>query len=125
MFATFGEIPRDIDQFLLLNMDGEEDNGYSEILIAQSEAEWMFLTDHLGWKQGLQGDESEIDQEPEYLFTTEQMNWKKGLKVSEKKERKPFKRNCSRFTIWRVFNPSTGMNSPKRRGQRLSSTSCI
>ena len=105
MFATFGEIPRDIDQFLLLNMDGEEDNGYSEILIAQSEAEWMFLTDHLGWKQGLQGDESEIDQEPEYLFTTEQMNWKKGLKVFGEKGEEAIQKELQQIHDMEGFQP--------------------
>ena len=105
MFATYGDVPRDVDQFLLLNLDEEDDNGYSESLMAQNEAEWMFLTDYLGWKQGMQGEKSDIDQEPEYLFTTEQMNWKKGIKVFGEKGEEAIQKELQQIHDMEGFQP--------------------
>ena len=58
------------------------------------EAEYIFLTETLGWKQDLigagiedkpennpEGDTDNATKLAEYLFLTEQMGWRKGLKI--------------------------------------------
>ena len=62
--------------FLHLN----EENDTEEDLIDEYEAEYMFLTEQMGWK-----DNTPIESRVHYLFLTEQMNWKKGLKLFKEK----------------------------------------
>ena len=64
------------------------------------EAEYIFLTKTIGWKQGLietgiedepeknpEGDTNNATKQAEYLFLTEQMGWREGLKIfGEKRE---------------------------------------
>ena len=51
------------------------------------DAEYLFLTESLGWKEGLNeyepvdADIDDVTKLAEYLFLTEQMGWRKGLKV--------------------------------------------
>lgn len=54
-------------------------------------AEYLFLTETLGWKEGLEA-EDRAEMSPneekclnEYLPVTEQMGWRKGLKIFEEK----------------------------------------
>jgi len=78
VFATCGDDLNNDDQILLLNINETNSNGYDETIMAQTDAEWMFLTQNLGWGEGLASDSHDIEQGEEYLFTTDQMNWKKG-----------------------------------------------
>ena len=63
---------------------------------AEDEAEYMFLTETLGWKEGLDNAELESAESSndtnknatklaEYLFLTEQMGWRKGLTIFKEK----------------------------------------
>jgi hypothetical protein len=81
---------------LQLDRDGELDE------IDALEAEYMFLTETLGWKEGLNDEEAkrEVDEAnvkylAQYLFVTEQMGWKQGLKI-RRRENKQYKRSCSK-----------------------------
>ena len=59
------------------------------------ESQYMFLTETLGWKEGLQDEPCQQVEAAErrcnvttlaaYLFLTDQMNWKKGLKIFHEK----------------------------------------
>eukprot|EP00957_Ditylum_brightwellii_P166647 12685746-Ditylum_brightwellii.AAC.1 len=66
VFATCGDELRDDDQILLLNINAGSSSGYDESVMAQTDAEWMFLTQNLGWGEGLNGDKHGIEQEEEY-----------------------------------------------------------
>ena len=70
----------------------EEDLGdfnVTEDMFDKVKAKYMFLTETLGWKEGLNGEHDAFsDADPndatklaEYLFLTEQMGWRKGLKL--------------------------------------------
>jgi hypothetical protein len=99
-----GELKTD-DQILLLNVDEASDNGYDESIMAQNEAEWMFLTDHLGWGEGLNCEQHNIEQDEEYLFTTEQMSWKKGLKMFGDKGEEAIQKELQQIHDMEGFQP--------------------
>eukprot|EP00985_Skeletonema_marinoi_P031893 scaffold37852_cov141-Skeletonema_marinoi.AAC.1 len=77
---------------VMLTLNDDNETGIEEtkldpedLELARLTAEYMFLTGHLGWKEGLDSDDMPLS---EYAFmmeevalVTEQMNWKKGLKV--------------------------------------------
>ena len=105
VFATCGDELRDDDQILLLNINAGSNNGYDESVMAQTDAEWMFLTQHLGWGEGLKGDKHGIEQEEEYLFTTDQMNWKKGLKVFGEKGEEAIQKELQQIHDMEGFQP--------------------
>ena len=88
----------------VFNIDGHEENNNVVLLhfddngdaeeLDRLDAEYMFLTETLGWKNALEDPKeskpAEVKHESakmlaEYLFLTEQMNWKKGLKVFQEK----------------------------------------
>jgi len=63
----------------------QEDTDIEESDIDRIDAEYLFLTETLGWKEGL-SDTNEKDPQnvnilAEYMFITEQMGWRKGLKL--------------------------------------------
>ena len=105
VFATCGDELQMDDQILLLNLDATNDNGYDESIMAQTDAEWLFLTEHLGWSEGLQCEQHDIDQEDEYLFTTDQMNWKKGLKVFGEKGEDAIQKELQQIHDMEGFQP--------------------
>eukprot|EP00984_Skeletonema_dohrnii_P023341 scaffold12429_cov113-Skeletonema_dohrnii-CCMP3373.AAC.1 len=105
VFATCGDELRDDDQILLLNINEGSSNGYDESVMAQTDAEWMFLTQNLGWGEGLKGDKHGIEQEEEYLFTTDQMNWKKGLKVFGEKGEEAIQKELQQIHDMEGFQP--------------------
>ena len=83
------DIPED-EEIVLLNRCNKNDNGFEECEFNRVEAEYMFLHDTMGWKEGLNEDVNNnsrtkdmeaVTKVAEYLFLTEQMNWKKGLKI--------------------------------------------
>ena len=91
VFTQDGTVP-DNEEIVLLNMCDENKNGFEETKFDKIEAEYMFLHDTLGWKEGLSdvtdannnnspSDVTNLTKLTEYLFLTEQMNWRKGLKV--------------------------------------------
>lgn len=57
----------------------------------QTNAEWIFLTEKLGWNEGLaniNNDSDSLSTEAttplsDFMFVTEQMGWRKGLELSE------------------------------------------
>jgi hypothetical protein len=71
---------------LQLNSDNFE---ITEDTFDEADAEYIFLTKALGWKEGLNkennptsdGDSNDVIKLAEYLFLTEQMGWRKGLKL--------------------------------------------
>jgi hypothetical protein len=108
VFATCGDELKDDDQILLLNISSTKDNfvnGYDETVMAQTDAEWMFLTQNLGWGEGLKGNKHGIEQEEEYLFTTDQMNWKKGLKVFGEKGEEAIQKELQQIHDMEGFQP--------------------
>jgi hypothetical protein len=82
---------------MLLQLD--EQMNLREQCMDEDEAEWLFLTETLGWKAGLhevermermQQDRPEINMDAvsvmaDHLFLTEQMGWKKGLSMFHEK----------------------------------------
>lgn len=93
------------DQILLLNINATNDSGCDETIMAQTDAEWLFLTEHLGWGEGLQCEQHDITQDAEYLFTTEQMNWKKGLKVFGEKGEEAIQKELQQIHDMEGFQP--------------------
>ena len=92
VFAMDGsEVPNGAEM-VMLTLNDDNETGIEEMKLdpedlelARLTAEYMFLTGHLGWKEGLDSDDMPLS---EYAFmmeevalVTEQMNWKKGLKV--------------------------------------------
>jgi len=73
--------------------------------MAQTDAEWMFLTQNLGWAEGLNSDQDGIEQDEEFLFTTEQMNWKKGLKVFGEKGEDAIQKELQQIHDMEGFQP--------------------
>ena len=89
-FALDGMDISDNKEIVLLNLCNKNDNGFEECEFNKAEAEYMFLHDTMGWKEGLSKDASNnsrtkdleaVTKVAEYLFLTEQMNWKKGLNI--------------------------------------------
>ena len=92
VFAMASSEVHDGAEMVMLTFNDNSETGIEEIKLdpenlelAQLTAECMFLTEHLGWKEGLDHDDMPLS---EYAFmmeevtlVTEQMNWKKGLKV--------------------------------------------
>jgi len=92
VFAMDGSETPDGIEMVMLTLNDDCETGVEETKLdtgdfelAQVTAECMFLTGHLGWKEGLDSDDMPLS---EYAFMmeevtliTEQMNWKKGLKV--------------------------------------------
>ena len=122
-------------QALMLQFQSD-DFDIVETAFDQDEAEYIFLTETLGWKEGLNNEthdpsESSSDKSnnvtklAEYMFLTEQMGWRKGLTIfKEKGETAIGKELYNRFMTWRDFNQSTGMNLLRSREKRHSGTSC-
>ena len=87
-------------EYNVFHMDGEQSE---EIVMLQMgedheleewdrlDAEYLFLTETLGWSEGLKEtdkpslNESGVKLLAEYLFVTEQMGWRKGLKMFKEK----------------------------------------
>jgi hypothetical protein len=83
------------EHILMLQFD--DNMGLTEESMDKTKAEWMFLTEQLGWKEGLskegppRPDKAErkknnvrleaINLLTEHLYLTEQMGWRKGLKL--------------------------------------------
>eukprot|EP00804_Cyclotella_cryptica_P027764 CCRYP_009202-RA/>CCRYP_009202-RA protein AED:0.72 eAED:0.12 QI:0/-1/0/1/-1/1/1/0/1137 len=79
---------------VLLQID--ENMEMNEQFMDEDEAEWLFLTETLGWKEGLPEveqmeqrkaiiDMNAVTLLAEHLFRTDQMGWRKGLKIFHKK----------------------------------------
>ena len=88
VFTQDGSGIPDDEEIVLLNMCDENECGYEEAEFDKLDAEYIFLHDTLGWKEGLStssnsntSDAESVTKLAEYLFLTDQMNWKKGLKV--------------------------------------------
>ena len=87
VFNMNGE--HDTTELIMLNMSNSDgDLKINEEPFDRLEAEWVFLTETLNWKAGLDENDSErtLDKDKvtllaEYLFVTEQMGWRKGLKL--------------------------------------------
>ena len=83
------------DDIALLQIDPGDEFDPSQPMINEEtdiEVEYTFLTEGLGWKEGLEEDNigtsegsimntANVTKLAEYLFLTEQMGWKKGLRV--------------------------------------------
>ena len=78
------------ENIVLLEFNNKMD--IDEQFLDEDEAEWLFLTETLGWKEGLpeveqmRQEKSKMNTDAvsllaEYLFLMEQMGWKKGLKI--------------------------------------------
>lgn len=88
VFLMDGEEIDENEELVLLTFSNNNEDGLDETDIDELDAAYMFLTETLGWKEGLPN--AEADDNPplsqkeqniaEYLFATEQMNWRKGLK---------------------------------------------
>ena len=70
----------------------KEDSGtlnVKEDKVDKAKAKYMFLTETLGWKEGIDGmkdvtsdaNPNDVTKLAEYLFLTEQTGWRKGLKL--------------------------------------------
>jgi hypothetical protein len=87
----------------------------------KTEAKWMFLTEQLGWKEGLPKEgplrpdkeerkENNVGLEAttllaEHLFLTKQMGWRKGLKVFQDKGEKAIKKKLQQIHDMKGFAP--------------------
>ena len=80
---------------MLLQYSPDSDFEIDEQTLDMVGAEWIFLTEGLGWKEGLIGIEDsketashkckQHNEVPgEYMFLTKQMGWQKELKMFEK-----------------------------------------
>ena len=105
VFATCGDELMEDDQILLLSLNSTNDSGYDETIMAQTEAEWMFLTQNLGWEEGLKDGCRDIERDEELLFTTEQMNWKKGLKIFGEKGEDAIQKELQQIHDMEGFQP--------------------
>ena len=79
-------------EMVMLTLSDDNESGIEEtkldpedLELAQVTAECMFLTGHMGWKEGLDSNDMPLSEYTlameEIMLVTEQMNWKKGLKV--------------------------------------------
>ena len=77
----------DNNAITLLEFSSKDGQELDETVIHNIHAQYMFLHDTLGWKEGLKaenirsGTETTNKVAAEFTFLTEQMNWKKGLKL--------------------------------------------
>ena len=55
-----------------------------------------------------------VAQVAEFLFLTEQMGWKKGLKIFHEQGKDAMESELNRYMTWKDSSPSTGTNSPRR-----------
>ena len=98
VFTTNGMEKQSDDEIILLTYCNDSKNGCEETMIDKDYAEYLFLTETLGWKHeandnGCDGYGTPVTQDVinsmDYLFlnATEQMNWKRGIaKFGEKGE---------------------------------------
>lgn len=75
-------------EYNVFNINGKEEEDPIVVLdeLDRLDAEYLFLTETLGWKEGLKETESpknkaDVKYIAQYLFVTEQMGWKQGLKL--------------------------------------------
>ena len=106
VFNINGEEEMEHIVMLQLDRDGELDE------IDALDAEYMFLTETLGWKEGLNDDEAkkEISEAnvkylAEYLFVTEQMGWKQGLKIFQEKGEEAIQKELQQIHDIQGFKP--------------------
>ena len=107
---------QDDEEIIMLHFDTESDD-LTETEFDRLDAEYLFLTETLGWKDGL---DSEIDAEErtqndispesvtklaEYLFLTEQMGWKKGLTIFKEEGEKAIDKELRQIHDMEGFQP--------------------
>ena len=74
------------EEVMMLNFNPGSDD-LEETTLDEIDEEYIFLTEEMGWKEGLVNDEpreydtKNVTKLAEYLFLTDQMGWRKGLKV--------------------------------------------
>ena len=106
----------DNEEILLLNMCDENKNGFEEAEFDKIDAEYMFLHDTLGWKEGVSDDTdtnknnnhsnvTNVTKLAEYLLLTKQMNWQKGLKVLGKKSEIAIEKELQQIHDMEGFQP--------------------
>ena len=109
------DVPDD-EEIIMLHFDPDSDD-LTETEFDRLDAEYLFLTETLGWKDGL---DSEIDAEErtqndispesvtklaEYLFLTEQMGWKKGLTIFKEEGEKAIEKELQQIHDMEGFQP--------------------
>ena len=91
----------------MLHFDTSGDE-IEESAFDRDEAEWLFLTETLGWKEGLNNETANIESAntfsnesvtkvAEYLFLTEQMGWKKGLTIFKEEGEKAIEKELQQI----------------------------
>ena len=81
---------------ILMQLKYKEDSGTFDVIedtFDEVEAKYMFLTETLGWKEGIDGmedvtsdtDPNDVTKLAKYLFLIEQMGCRKGLKLFEER----------------------------------------
>jgi hypothetical protein len=114
VFTTDG-IPDD-EQIILLQFADGTCSSVEEKFIDEDDVEWTFLTETLGWKEGLseidaiEGHSNSFDADAvaplaEFMFLTEQMGWKKGLKMFQEKGEVAIQKELKQIHDMEGFNP--------------------
>jgi hypothetical protein len=108
------DIP-DGEEVVMLHFDTSGDE-IEESAFDRDEAEWLFLTETLGWKEGLNNETANIESAntfsnesvtkvAEYLFLTEQMGWKKGLTVFKEEGERAIEKELKQIHDMEGFQP--------------------
>lgn len=111
----------EIESEHLMMLHFDDNMGITEENMDKTEAEWMFLTEQLEWKEGLQKEgqlrptkaeckKNNVRLEAitllaEHLFLTQQMGWRKGLKVVQDKGEEAIKRELQLIHDMKGFKP--------------------
>jgi hypothetical protein len=102
------------EHIVLLQLD--DDREMNELVMGEDEAEWLFLTETLGWKEGLPevermeqtkaiADPEAVSLLSEFLFISEQMGWKKGLKIFQERGEEAIKSELRQIHDMEGFQP--------------------
>ena len=110
----------DPDHAIVLQIDSDMNINESNMTPEYAyKTTYTFLTETLGWKEGLE------DTEPisintnsqtcaislaQFMFITKQMGWRKGLKLFGQKREIAITDELQQIMIWRASNQNNGMN---------------
>ena len=114
VFTTDG-LPEN-EQVILLQFTDASCSNVEEKFIDEDDVEWTFLTETLGWREGLpeldsiEGHSNSFDADAvaplaEFMFLTEQMGWKKGLKMFQEKGEMAIEKELKQIHDMEGFNP--------------------
>ena len=105
------------EEIIILQFDDSPDSsdGIMETEFDPDEAEYLFLTETLGRKEGLKDIEttetrndintSNVTKLAEYLFLTEQMDWRKGLTIFKEEGEKAIVKELQQIHDMEGFQP--------------------